>query len=74
LAINHDALLNRKQSGMFLGVSPNLVGMWKTLGKLTPAAHDKRGNPLYRVGDLLDVDREARASDKSHRGPQVYAA
>jgi hypothetical protein len=65
--VDLDALLNRAQAAAYLKVSPNLVGMWKRNGHLAVATLDQRGNPLYRLGDLLIVEKKMRNSEQSSR-------
>lgn len=48
------------------GVCRHLIGMWKTLGKLTVKGRRGR-SPLFRYGDILDVERDTRRSGHSHR-------
>lgn len=48
-------------------VSKQLVNYWRTTGKITPVATDKRGRALYRLRDIVRVERETRRSAQSHR-------
>lgn len=57
-----DARLTRKQAAEYVGLPGATVGMWKTRGLLRT---DDRG--LYRLGDVLDVERRTRRSPCSHR-------
>lgn len=36
-------------------VTKHRIGMWRVRGLLVPHGHDEHGNPLYRVGDAMDV-------------------
>jgi hypothetical protein len=73
--VNLDALVTAREAADYPAlkahhVSRHLIGMWKTLGKLN--AKGKRGrSPLYRFGDILEVERDTRRSGASHRGPRV---
>lgn len=69
-ALNPEARLSRKEAADFLGVIPQVVGMWKANGKITPVGVNSKGHPVYRLADLIEADRQARLSGKSHR----YAA
>lgn len=61
-----DALVTGAEAARLVGVTRHLVGMWKRAGKLTPK--DRRGrSPLYRLGDVLQVERDTRRSRHSHR-------
>lgn len=64
--MNSDALLTAAEASQLLPVSRHLIGMWKTLGHLTPAGRRGR-SPLYRWGDLIRVERDMRRSPHSHR-------
>ena len=62
-----NALLNRRQAATFLGVSPQLISMWKLRRKLTPAEVTRDGQTLYRIADLRAVELATRRSMKSSR-------
>lgn len=68
-SFNPDALVTAAEAAAsphLHGVSRQLIGMWRHLGKLS--ARGTRGrSPLYRYGDLLQVERETRRSGYSHR-------
>ena len=48
-------VLCRALSAFGHDVSRQRLGMWQTRGLLAPRAHDEKGYPLYRVGDILDI-------------------
>lgn len=50
------------------GVTKQTFAYWVSSGKLTPARHDSAGRPLYRYGDVAEVERQTRRSGKSRRG------
>lgn len=60
--MNLDARLTRKQAARVVGLPGATVGMWKTRGWLTT---DENG--LYRLGDVIDVERQNRHSPNSRR-------
>lgn len=64
-----DARLNRAQAAAFLRVSKNLISTWKAAGLITPVETTADGQTLYRLGDLLEVERTTRRSPKSSRNP-----
>lgn len=70
-----DARLPAHQAATLIGVSRQLINYWRSSGKLEPVAHRGR-SPLYRLGDILDVEAGARNSPQSHRhgGRRVEAA
>lgn len=48
------------------GVCRHLIYVWRTAGRLVE--HGKRGrSPLYRWGEILQVERDTRVSGQSHR-------
>lgn len=67
---NMDARLNRRQAATFLNISPNLVSVWKAAGLINPVETTPQGHTLYRLGDLLEVERATRRSPKSSRNPE----
>lgn len=70
MALNLEARLTRTEAAGYLGVTPQVVGMWKAKGKITAVAVNAKGWPVYLLADLIRVDREVRLTGKSHR----YAA
>jgi len=64
---NLDALVPTWFICHWLDVSKQTVNYWVSAGKLTPAARDGHGRPLYRYGDVLAVERDTRRSGKSRR-------
>lgn len=69
VALNLDALIPAHQAALLAKVSRQVIYRWRTLGHLEPAA-ERKGRPLYRVGDVLEAERITRRSPRSHR----YAA
>jgi hypothetical protein len=67
--VNLDALIPAHQAALLVRVSRQLVRKWtlRPTNPLRPADVAPDGRPLYRVGDVLDVERETRRSPKSHR-------
>lgn len=61
-----DTPVTAAQGARLTGVSRHLIAWWVSVGKLTPIGRVGR-SPLYRLGDLYDVEREMRQSSKSHR-------
>jgi hypothetical protein len=60
--VNLDAKLTAAQAARYVGISRQLFNYWRTSGKVEP---DERG--LYRLGDVLEVERQTRHSPNSHR-------
>lgn len=54
-------------------VTRHLIYVWRGLGKLRPAGWRGR-SPLYRFGDILQVERDTRLSGSSNRGPRESVA
>lgn len=71
---NRAALVTATEAATRLhGVSVHLIGWWVGQGKL--AAVDRRGrSPLYRWGDLLDIERATRLNPRSSRNEDRAAA
>jgi hypothetical protein len=63
---DEDALVTGAQAARAVGVTRQVIGMWKLAGKLKPQKQRGR-SPLYRLGDVIDVDIAARNSGYSHR-------
>jgi DNA-binding transcriptional MerR regulator len=61
-----DTKLPAHLAAAMVGVSRQLVNYWRTSGKLKPVDRDGR-RPLYRLGDILQVERSTRHSPQSHR-------
>ncbi len=68
--------LSREQAAMMLGVTPASISMWALRGwrdptgqrrTLTVAGRGPRNERLYRLGDLLEAERDTRHSPNSHR-------
>lgn len=68
-ALNMDALVTATEaaaSPALDDICRHLIGMWKHQGKLQVMG--KRGrSPLYRYGDVIEVERQTRRSGFSHR-------
>lgn len=67
---DRDALVTAATGARALGISRQVIAMWKRDGKVTPAKHRGR-SPLYRLGDLIDANTAALAQ---HRYCHRYAA
>ncbi len=63
-----DAKLPAHLAARLVGVSRQLINYWRASGALTPVAVKGR-SPLYRIGDLVEVERDMRRSSRSHRCP-----
>lgn len=73
--MNRLALVTAREVELVLpSVSRHLVYLWRDQGRLT--AHGKRGrSPLYRWGDIIDVERDTRRADPAgQRRSQLVAA
>lgn len=79
-----EAGLTRAQAATFLGVTRGTVSMWAQRGwldaatgerrRLTVVTHAGRSGRTYRLGDLLDAERDTRANPNSHRATSVLIA
>lgn len=61
--MNLDARLTAQLAALAVGVSKQTFNYWRAKGKVA-AGEDG----LYRYGDVLKVEAQARRSNKSHRG------
>lgn len=78
LHVVHDRLatapeIARALSSLELPITHELIRQWRHRQRLTPRTHDRRGVPLYRVGDVVDLlnERRGAALDRhalKHRG------
>lgn len=48
-------VISRALSGLGQKVDRHRIGMWRTRGLIEARGHDAKGNPLYRVGDVIDL-------------------
>lgn len=63
---DRNAEVTAAQAARALGISRQVVAMWKAGGKIEPKKTKGR-SPLYRFGDIIDANAEALASGYSHR-------
>lgn len=63
---DRDAEVTAAQAAAALGISRQVVAMWKAKGAIVPTRHRGR-SPLYRLGDIIDANAAALASGHSHR-------
>ncbi|MEU4221978.1 hypothetical protein [Actinoplanes sp. NPDC026623] len=76
--MNLDAYLTREQVIMVTKVSPDTIKKWRARGWLTSDAAGGRrqlkvrrcsdGTLRYRLGDILEAERDTRMSGHSRRG------
>lgn len=65
-----DALITGAQAARLAGCHRANICLWRNQGRLT--VRDRRGrSALYRLGDVLEVERETRRSGKANRGPRA---
>lgn len=67
--MNLDALLTPAQAARAAGVSKQLFNYWRTQGKVIPQPCGR-----YRLGDVLDTEKDMRNSVQSHRARQLSHA
>lgn len=61
-----DTKLPAHLAAALVGVSRQLVNYWRSAGLLQPVGASGR-SPLYRLGDVLEVERATRRSIQSRR-------
>jgi DNA-binding transcriptional MerR regulator len=67
-----DAILTAPMAAARVGVTRQLLNYWRSSG-LLPVAERRAGRPLYRLGDLLKAEAEARRSARWPRRTAVNA-
>lgn len=75
MVVNPDAFLTRAQAAMVTGVSPDAIGKWRARGWLSSDSVRRHlrvrrcgdGTLRYRLGDILDAERDTRMSGHSRR-------
>lgn len=80
--MNHDAWVSRGEAAFLTGVSADAIGKWQARGWVTPAGARRRltvrrlsnGRLVYRIGDVLDAERDTFLSGKGHRRSAGAAA
>lgn len=78
--MNPDAYLTRGQASMLTGLSPDSIGKWHHRGWIGADGERRfletrpgKGNALkYRLGDILDAERDTRSNPNSRRPVQRY--
>lgn len=73
--MNPDAYITRAQAALLTGVSADAIGKWQARGWRTPDGEQrhlktKRGTGKhyrYRLGDILEAERDTRHSPNSRR-------
>lgn len=80
--MNPDAYITRAQAAMVTGVTADAIGKWHARGWTGAdgthrrlATKPGRGKHLrYRLGDILDAERDTRTNPNSRRGTSLLAA
>lgn len=79
--MNYEAGLTREQAAEVLGVTPASISMWALRGwrtatgtrrTLTVVGRGPRNARLFRLGDLLDAERDTRSNPNSHRRMHAF--
>lgn len=80
--MNLDAYVTRSQASLLTGVSPDSIGKWHARGWQSEDGQQRRlrtkpgrGRTLkYRLGDILDAERDTRSNPNSRRpAPRLLA-
>lgn len=80
--MNPDAYVTRAQAAMVTGVRPDTIGKWIARGWKSPDGErhqvDTRAGEgrtkLYRLGDILDAERDTRLNPRARRTPTIGLA
>jgi hypothetical protein len=76
--MNPDAYVSRSQAAMVTGVRPDTIGKWLARGwkdlsgqrrTLTTKPDQDGRSLLYRLGDILDAERDTRLNPRARRRP-----
>ncbi|MFI7608803.1 hypothetical protein ACIBTV_27335 [Micromonospora sp. NPDC049366] len=81
MRINRDAYLTRAQAAIVTRVSADAIGKWHARGWLNADGARQHltvkrlpnGNLLYRLGDILDAERDTARNPNSRRGSKRSA-
>jgi hypothetical protein len=74
--MNRNAWVSRGQASYLTGVSTGAIGKWNARGWVEPVTGVRRqlttrrlpnGRLQYRLGDILDAERDTHLSGKGHR-------
>jgi predicted transcriptional regulator len=81
--MDYEAGLTREQAARMLGVTPASISMWALRGWrtadggkriLTVVGRGHRNQRLYRLGDLLEAERDTRINPNSRRRTSALLA
>ncbi|MFG1872130.1 hypothetical protein [Micromonospora arborensis] len=82
MTMNRDAYLTRAQAALITRMRESTIGNWRARGWVTPEGERRHlavrkqadGTLKYRLGDILDAERDTRNNPKSRRGGGRLAA
>jgi hypothetical protein len=63
----HAELIGRAAAALGVDVTPSAIRGYAHRGRIVEHATDRAGRPLYRIGDVLDVARDALAARERKR-------
>jgi hypothetical protein len=75
--MNRNTWVTRGEASYLIGVSPGAIGKWHERGWVDSSTGKRRhltisrlpnGRLRYRLGDVLDAERDTHLSRKGHRG------
>lgn len=72
--MNLNAHVTVGQAARTVGLSRQLVNRWADRGLIAPVDTNSKGHRLYRLGDILTRERDARASKRSPRNFRLKLA
>ncbi len=79
--MNRNAWVTRGEASYLIGVSAGAIGKWHARGWVDSGSGQRRrlrtrrlpsGRLQYRLGDILDAERDTHLSGKGHRGTPQY--
>lgn len=63
-----DAVLTASEAARVARVTKQLFNYWRAKGKIVSCG-THRSRPVYRLGDVVDVEAEMRGNSRSSRSP-----
>ncbi len=68
-----DALVTAREAAQAVYVSKQLFNYWRSSNKIQPKGTDRKGHKLYRLGDVIEVEKAAFNAPTSTRRAQASA-
>lgn len=69
-----DAKLTASQAARAVRVTKQLFNYWRSKGYIQPCGTNRRGQALYRFGDVVDIEAEMGTAPRSTRRARDFHA